>query len=122
MRSVHRIATLASIGLLVAAAAAGFGQRGLAANAQADAVARIVAAAQGVLTTLDEAGRAKVQFPFGGPQKSLYFYVLNLYEKSFVHLNIGVGSAMAWLFFLIVAVITALNFWARRYWWKQEVA
>ena len=70
MRSVHRIATLASIGLLVAAAAAGFGQRGLAANAQADAVARIVAAAQGVLTTLDEAGRAKVQFPFGGPQKS----------------------------------------------------
>ncbi len=58
----------------------------------------------------------------GGPEKSLYFYVLNLYEKSFVHLNIGVGSAMAWLFFVIVACITAVNFWARRYWWKQEAA
>ena len=30
----------------------------------------IVAAAQAVLTTLDEAGRAKVQFPFDGPQKT----------------------------------------------------
>ncbi|CAN5820809.1 hypothetical protein BH09VER1_BH09VER1_47060 [soil metagenome] len=58
----------------------------------------------------------------GGPEKSLYFYVLNLYEKSFVHLNIGVGSAMAWLFFLIVALITAVNFWARRYWWKEQTA
>src|SRR5207342_1097767 len=35
-----------------------------------DATARIVAAAQAVLTTLDDAGRAKVQFPFEGPQKT----------------------------------------------------
>jgi len=58
----------------------------------------------------------------GGPEKSLYFYVLNLYEKSFVHLNIGVGSAMAWMFFAIIAAITVVNFWARRYWWKEEGA
>ena len=36
----------------------------------ADATARIVRAAQAVLATLDEAGRAKVQFPFDGPQKT----------------------------------------------------
>lgn len=36
----------------------------------AQATARIVAAAQGLLGTLDEAGRAKVQFPFEGPQKT----------------------------------------------------
>jgi hypothetical protein len=35
-----------------------------------DATARIVVAAQAVLTSLDEAGRAKVQFPFEGPQKT----------------------------------------------------
>ena len=35
----------------------------------ADATSRIVAAAQAVLTSLDETGRSKVQFPFEGPQK-----------------------------------------------------
>ena len=38
--------------------------------AAADATARIVAAAQALLTTLDEAGRAKIQFPDDGPQKT----------------------------------------------------
>jgi hypothetical protein len=41
-----------------------------AAAAPADASARIAAAAQAVLTALDAAGRAKVQFPFEGPQKT----------------------------------------------------
>ena len=36
----------------------------------AEATASIVAAAQAVLKTLDDAGRAKVQFPFEGPQKT----------------------------------------------------
>lgn len=36
----------------------------------ADATARIVTAAQAVVAALDEAGKAKVQFPFESPQKS----------------------------------------------------
>jgi hypothetical protein len=36
----------------------------------ADATARIVAAAQALVSTLDEGGRAKLQFPFEGPQKT----------------------------------------------------
>jgi hypothetical protein len=36
----------------------------------ADATKRIVAAADALLATLDDAGRAKVQFPFDGPQKA----------------------------------------------------
>src|SRR5207342_1845017 len=36
----------------------------------ADATARIVAAAQAVLVSLDDAGRSQVQFPFDGPQKT----------------------------------------------------
>ena len=35
-----------------------------------EATTRIVASAQAVLKTLDDAGRAKVQFPFEGPQKT----------------------------------------------------
>ena len=36
----------------------------------ADATARIVSAAQALMTTLDDSGRAKLQFPFDGPQKT----------------------------------------------------
>ena len=36
----------------------------------ADATARIVAGAQALLATLDDAGRSKLQFPFEGPQKT----------------------------------------------------
>src|SRR4051812_20644984 len=35
-----------------------------------EATARIVTAAQALLATLDDAGRAKVLFPFDGPQKA----------------------------------------------------
>ena len=41
-----------------------------ASTAPAEATARIVASAQAVLATLDAAGKAKVQFPFDGPQKT----------------------------------------------------
>jgi len=39
-------------------------------GAQADVTARITASAQALLTKLDDAGRAKVQFPFEGPQRT----------------------------------------------------
>jgi len=39
-----------------------------ATSAPAETTARIVAAAQALLTTLDDSGRATVQFPYAGPQ------------------------------------------------------
>ena len=39
-------------------------------SSAAEATNRITAAAQALLATLDDAGRAKVQFPFEGPQKT----------------------------------------------------
>jgi len=56
----------------------------------------------------------------GGPERSTYFYVLNLYVKSFTNLQIGVGSAMAWLFFVVIMAITAANFWAKRFWMSED--
>ena len=71
MRTSVRIVSTLSFGLCFAVAAAGFAQRGAkpASNAS-DTTARIVAAAQAVVATLDDAGKAKVQFPFEGPQKT----------------------------------------------------
>jgi hypothetical protein len=57
--------------MLLALSVTVFAQRNATSSAtSADTTARIVTAAQAVLTALDEPGRAKVQFPFDGPQKS----------------------------------------------------
>src|SRR5262245_31225173 len=75
MRSSIRIASTVSFGALLVVVASGLVQRGgtspaTSLGASSDTTARIVAAAQAVLTTLDEAGRSKVQFPLDGPQKA----------------------------------------------------
>jgi multiple sugar transport system permease protein len=56
----------------------------------------------------------------GGPENSTNFYVLYLYTKSFTKLQIGSGSAMAWLFFGVILLITGVNFWVKRYWIAPE--
>lgn len=42
----------------------------------------------------------------GGPQRATYFYVYFIYQEAFVNYNMGYASALAWLLFLIVLVIT----------------
>ena len=71
MTSSLRLLALTSTGACLLVAATLLAQRSAApANAQADTTARIVAAAQAVLKTLDDAGRAKVQFPADSAQKA----------------------------------------------------
>jgi hypothetical protein len=69
-----RIATMTTLALSVVAVATVPAQRGATAappsSGQADVTARITASAQALLANLDDAGRAKVQFPFEGPQKT----------------------------------------------------
>jgi uncharacterized protein DUF3500 len=89
MRSPHRIASVASVGALVIVAATGFAQRGAPVNTQADVTARIVAAAQAVVAALDEAGRAKVQFPFDGAQKTRWS---NLPSPMFQRTGVRMGD------------------------------
>ena len=66
-------AGLVVVAVFVAVVATLPAQRGAApspSTASTDATTRIVAAAQKVLSTLDDAGRAKVQFPFDGEQRT----------------------------------------------------
>lgn len=49
-----------------------------------------------------------------GPDNATLFYVLNLYRQAFVFHNMGYASAMAWVLFLIVLVLTILIFRASR--------
>lgn len=52
----------------------------------------------------------------GGPVNSTLFYTLYLYQRGFTNFQMGYASAMAWILFLGVAIVTALNFWFSKYW------
>jgi multiple sugar transport system permease protein len=42
----------------------------------------------------------------GGPNYASYFYVFNIYEQAFVNFRFGEASALAWLLFVIILVVT----------------
>lgn len=46
----------------------------------------------------------------GGPENSLLFYAIYLYQTAFSFLKMGYASAMAWLLFLIVFLFTIIVF------------
>ncbi len=52
----------------------------------------------------------------GGPVDSTLLYSLYLYQRAFVHLDMGYASAMAWMLLVTVALVTALIFWSSRLW------
>ncbi|MBZ0296033.1 MAG: sugar ABC transporter permease [Anaerolineae bacterium] len=52
----------------------------------------------------------------GGPIDSTLFYGLILYRNAFTYLKMGYASAMAWLLFLVIVLITAVIFWTSRRW------
>lgn len=45
----------------------------------------------------------------GGPSNSTMFYVYYLFNRAFVYFNMGYASAMAWLLFAIVLVLTLIQ-------------
>ena len=56
----------------------------------------------------------------GGPAKSTYFYNYNLYEKAFKWLEMGYASAMAWVLFAIIIVMTLMIFRSSPLWVYYE--
>lgn len=52
----------------------------------------------------------------GGPNNASEFFMLYLYENAFANYRMGYASAMSWLLFIIVAVLTLLVFRSSRSW------
>jgi multiple sugar transport system permease protein len=52
----------------------------------------------------------------GGPADSTLFYTLYIYRKGFGSFDMGYAAALAWVLVLIVALLTAINFLASRFW------
>ncbi len=56
----------------------------------------------------------------GGPSKATLFYILNLYNRSFRYLDMGYGSALAWVLVLIIAMTSILVFKTQNRWVYYE--
>lgn len=58
----------------------------------------------------------------GGPAYATYFYALHLYQQAFVSFDMGYGSALAWIFFAAVLVLTLVQLWLQKRWVYYEGA
>ncbi|RYG26426.1 sugar ABC transporter permease, partial [bacterium] len=58
----------------------------------------------------------------GGPNNASRFYALYLFQTAFEQFKLGKASAMAWVLFLILLVITGLQFYGSRKWVYYERA
>lgn len=52
----------------------------------------------------------------GGPANSTEVYIFNLYQNAFQFSRMGYASAMAWILFIIIGVISVLQWRLQRYW------
>lgn len=52
----------------------------------------------------------------GTPANSLMFYVMYLYDNGFKYFKMGYASAMAWILFLIIMLLTGLIFLTSKRW------
>ncbi|TCO26253.1 multiple sugar transport system permease protein [Kribbella steppae] len=57
----------------------------------------------------------------GGPNNATQFYIYYLYTKAFTDSEIGYASALAWVLFVVVLVITILLFRNARRWVHYEM-
>ena len=55
-----------------------------------------------------------------GQRKALLFYVLYLYRRAFEHYQMGYASALAWILFVIIMLLTAVVLITGRYWVYYE--
>ncbi len=56
----------------------------------------------------------------GGPVNSTLVYLIYLYRNAFSFFRMGYSSAMAWVLFVIILVLTIINFRFAKYWVHYE--
>jgi multiple sugar transport system permease protein len=75
----------------------------------------------GVIGTFQVFNQAYVMTQ-GGPNNASLFYIYYLYRKAFTESAMGYASALAWVLFMVIMVITFLIFQNARRWVYYEMA
>jgi multiple sugar transport system permease protein len=78
-------------------------------------------AIMGVIATMQIFGEAYIMTA-GGPVDSTLFYAYYLFKQAFQYFRMGYASALAWLLFLIVLVLTVVQLWSSKRWVHYEQA
>jgi multiple sugar transport system permease protein len=74
----------------------------------------------GVIGTFQAFNQAYIMTE-GGPNNSTLFYIYYLYTKAFTDSEMGYASALAWVLFIIVLIVTVLLFRNARRWVYYEM-
>jgi len=69
----------------------------------------------GMISSLQVFGVAFVATA-GGPAYATYFYALHLYQTAFKSFDMGYGSALAWMLFIAILVMTLVQQWLSGRW------
>ena len=56
----------------------------------------------------------------GGPNNATLFYALYLFRNFFEYFKLGKASALAWVLFVILLAVTAVQFWGSKRWVYYE--
>lgn len=56
----------------------------------------------------------------GGPMNSTYLFALKLYDEGFKFYKMGYASALSWVLFVLILVVTAIIFKTSKYWTYYE--
>lgn len=56
----------------------------------------------------------------GGPNNASMFFVLLLYNRAFEYSKMGMACAMAWVLFVLIGILTAVNFYVSNRWVYYE--
>lgn len=73
----------------------------------------------GIIGALQVFGQAYI-ITEGGPNNASLFYVYNLWRQALKYMDMGKASAMAWILFLVVLVLTAFVFKTSNKWVYYE--
>lgn len=52
----------------------------------------------------------------GGPSFSTWFYALHIYQQAFAYFRMGYGSALAWIFVIILLTFTYIQLYSSKRW------
>lgn len=63
----------------------------------------------GIIGTLQIFTVPYVMFPNGSPARSTYFYTTYLYDNAFKYHKMGYASAMGWIMFVLILVLTLVS-------------
>jgi multiple sugar transport system permease protein len=78
-------------------------------------------ATMGLISALQVFTQGYVMFDeSGGPQNAALFYIMHLFREAFRYLHIGYASALAWLLFIVIAGLTAIQFYLSKKWVYYE--